>query len=59
MTPLSFYVLQYGSQHFSGPTKKENAPNKSSAHLNICHCSLLKSIFISVINNYLLFIIYK
>ena len=41
MSPLSFYVLHYGSQCFSGLNKKENAPNKSSVHLDFCSCTLL------------------
>ena len=53
MSPLSFYVLHYGSQYFSGLNKKENTPNKSSVHLDFCCCTLLKSIFNYVINNYL------
>ena len=39
MSPLSFYVLHYGSQYFSGLKKKENVPNKSSVHLDFCCCA--------------------
>ena len=35
MSPLSFYVLHYGSEYFSGLNMKENAPNKSSVHLDV------------------------
>jgi len=33
MSPLSFYVLYYGSQHFSGLNKKENVANRSSFYI--------------------------
>jgi len=44
MSPLSFYVLHYGSQYFSGLAKKETVPIKSSVHLDFCRCALLKSV---------------
>ena len=34
MFPLSFCVLHYGSKYFSGLNMKDNAPNKSSVHLD-------------------------
>jgi len=34
MSSLSFYMLHHGSQYFSGLNRKENAPNKSSVHLD-------------------------
>jgi len=55
MSPLSFYVLHYGSQYFSGLKKKENVPNKSSVKLDFCCCALAVEIYFKhVINNYLL-----
>jgi len=55
MSPLSFYVLHYGSQYFSGLKKKENVPNKSSVKLDFCRCALAVEIYFKhVINNYLL-----
>ena len=54
MYPLSFYVLHYGSQYFSGLKKKENGPNKSSVQLDFCCCTLAVEIYFKhVINNYL------
>jgi len=55
MSPLSFYVLHYVSQYFSGLKKKENVPNKSSVKLDVCCCALAVEIYFKhVINNYLL-----
>ena len=34
MSRLSVFVLHYGSKYFIGLNKKENAPNKSSVHLD-------------------------
>ena len=36
MSLLSFYVLHYGTQYFSGLNKKETVPIKSSVHLDFC-----------------------
>jgi len=43
MSPLSLYVLHYGSQYFSGLSKKETVLIKSGVHLDFCCCALLKS----------------
>jgi len=49
MSSLTFYVLHYGSQYFSGLNKKENAPKKGVFIL-----IFVVVIFNYVINNYIL-----
>jgi len=54
MSPLSFYVLHYGSQYFNGLKKKGNVPNKGSVKLDFCCRALAVEIYFKhVIKNYL------
>ena len=46
-------TVRYGSQNFSGLHKKENVPNRSSAHLELLLCSV-EVYFKYVIHNYFL-----
>ena len=50
ISPLSVYVLHYGSQYFSELNKKE-----SSVQLDFCCCALAVEIYFKyVLNNYFL-----
>ena len=51
ISPLSFYVLHYGSQYFSRVKEKENVPNKSSVQLDFCRCALAVEIYFKYVIN--------